>query len=70
MDGRASRTARTTILFDANCNGLQHLAALTREVDIAVKTNLIYLDKSPQVKNDFYRYAAIKYFCASRIRCF
>ena len=58
------------ILFDASCNGLQHLAALTRELSIAVKTNLIYLDKSPQVKNDFYRYAAIKYFCASRIRCF
>lgn len=68
--GIRPRTGRTTILFDASCNGLQHLAALTREVDIAVKTNLIYLDKSPQVKNDFYRYAAIKYFCASRIRCF
>lgn len=35
------------ILFDASCNGLQHLAALTREVEIAVKTNLIHLDNSP-----------------------
>ena len=49
---------KNPILLDASCNGLQHLAALTREVDIAVKTNLILLENSPQVKNDFYLYAA------------
>jgi DNA-directed RNA polymerase len=46
------------ILFDASCNGLQHLSALTREVSIAVETNLIHLENSPQTKNDFYKYAA------------
>lgn len=46
------------ILFDASCNGLQHLSALTREVDIAVKTNLISLPDLPNMKNDFYLYAA------------
>jgi DNA-directed RNA polymerase, mitochondrial len=46
------------ILFNASCNGLQHLSALTREVDIAIKTNLVLLPDSPVVKNDFYLYAA------------
>lgn len=46
------------ILFDASCNGLQHLAAMTRELDIAIKTNLVALPGSPEVKNDFYSYAA------------
>lgn len=46
------------ILFDASCNGLQHLSAMTREVDIAVKTNLVSLPDSPEMRNDFYLYAA------------
>jgi len=46
------------ILFDASCNGLQHLSALTREVSIATKTNLISLDNSPEIKNDFYAFVA------------
>ena len=46
------------ILFDASCNGLQHLSALTREVEIAIKTNLVSLPDSPDMKNDFYNYAA------------
>lgn len=46
------------ILFDASCNGLQHLSALTREVSIATKTNLISLDNSPEIKNDFYEFVA------------
>lgn len=29
------------MLFDATCNGIQHLSALTREIDLAVKVNLI-----------------------------
>jgi len=27
------------ILFDASCNGLQHLSALTRELNTAIQTN-------------------------------
>ena len=46
------------ILFYASCNGLQHLSALTREVEIAVKTNLISLPDSIEMKNDFYEYAS------------
>lgn len=48
------------ILFDATCNGIQHLSALTREIDLALKVNLVtmsnkILDEKPQ---DFYEYAA------------
>lgn len=47
------------ILFDASCNGIQHLAAMTKDVELAKKTNLISLesnnDKAPE---DLYSYAA------------
>ncbi len=36
------------ILFDASCNGLQHLSALTREINVAEQTNLIYSGKLPK----------------------
>jgi len=35
-------------LFDASCNGLQHLSALTREINVAEQTNLIYSGKLPK----------------------
>ena len=43
------------ILFDASCNGLQHLSALTREINVAEETNLIYSGDLPK---DFYGFAA------------
>jgi hypothetical protein len=36
----------------------QGRSALTREVEIAIKTNLVSLPESLDVKNDFYHYAA------------
>ena|ERR1700712_4527248 len=48
------------ILFDASCNGIQHLSAMTRELDLAIRTNV--LGKEDNIKNerpkDFYLYAA------------
>jgi DNA-directed RNA polymerase len=44
------------ILFDASCNGLQHLSALTRELNTAIHTNLISLPDST-VPNDYYNFA-------------
>jgi len=38
---RIKNISYNPILFDATCSGLQHLSALTREMDAAVKTNLI-----------------------------
>ena len=37
------------ILFDATCNGIQHLAALTRELDIALKVNLVQRNNTDQI---------------------
>ena len=43
------------ILFDASCNGLQHLSALTRELDTAIKLNLISSNNSSEdIPQDFY----------------
>jgi hypothetical protein len=51
------------VLFDATCNGIQHLSALTRELEIAHKVNVVapsllndeeLKDKVPE---DFYSYA-------------
>jgi len=46
------------ILFDASCNGLQHLSALTRELNTAIQTNLVSLPNSINLPNDFYNFAA------------
>jgi hypothetical protein len=46
------------ILFDASCSGLQHLSALTREIDTAIQTNLVSLPDSDDIKNDYYLYAS------------
>jgi DNA-directed RNA polymerase len=48
------------ILFDASCNGLQHLSALTREINIAIETNLIKDNsngKNNDLPKDFYNFA-------------
>ena len=45
--------------FDASCNGIQHLAALTREVDTAIHTNLIKDPKgNKDLPKDYYEKAA------------
>jgi DNA-dependent RNA polymerase len=52
------------ILFDASCNGIQHLSAMTRDIDLAIKTNVIQNipDNSNNIDDlkpqDFYTYAA------------
>src|SRR6202044_938366 len=58
------------ILFDASCSGIQHLSAMTRDIEIARKVNIIpeehlknedddtILDKS--TGQDYYLYAAKK----------
>lgn len=46
------------ILFDASCSGIQHLSALTRELDTAIHTNLVSLDEKDNVAKDFYIYAS------------
>ena len=48
------------ILFDASCSGIQHLSALTREVEIAKKVNVISEANEPydEKPGDFYSYAA------------
>ena len=46
------------ILFDATCSGIQHLSALTREMDMAIKTNLIGSGNNMEIPNDFYNYAS------------
>ena len=46
------------ILFDASCNGIQHLSALTRELDMAINTNLVSLPNSKDIPKDFYIFAA------------
>jgi DNA-directed RNA polymerase len=43
------------ILFDASCSGVQHLASITYDLDVAKMVNVI---SSPEVKNDFYQIAA------------
>lgn len=48
------------ILFDATCNGIQHLSALTREFELALKVNLVSnSDKiMEEIPQDFYRYCS------------
>lgn len=48
------------ILFDASCNGIQHLSAMTRELDLAIKTNVVAKDDNSKNEppKDFYTYAA------------
>lgn len=43
------------ILFDASCNGLQHLSAMTFETALARETNLIGSRDPSQRPNDFYQ---------------
>jgi DNA-directed RNA polymerase len=45
------------ILFDASCSGLQHLSALSRELEIAIKTNLVSLPNTDHIPNDYYTHA-------------
>ena len=42
------------ILFDASCSGMQHLSALTTDIDLAKLTNIIGLDTDKPA--DFYEY--------------
>jgi len=44
------------ILFDASCNGLQHLSSMTRDLDMAIKVNVVKVNID--YPNDFYQYAA------------
>ena len=46
------------ILFDASCSGIQHLSALTRELDLAIKTNVVGKGLTKELPEDFYSYAA------------
>lgn len=46
------------ILFDASCNGLQHLSALTRELNTAIQTNLVSLPSDKDIPKDYYTFAA------------
>jgi DNA-directed RNA polymerase len=47
------------ILFDASCSGIQHLSAMTKEVDMAIQVNLIPTSENPELDapKDFYTYA-------------
>ena len=47
------------ILFDASCNGIQHLAALTRDLELATNVNEISNSENPldDKPKDFYSYA-------------
>ena len=48
------------ILFDASCSGIQHLSALTRELEIAKKVNIISdsnINPYDELPQDFYSYA-------------
>ena len=50
------------ILFDASCNGIQHIAALTLEQELAINVN-IYTDdfnSKAEFPKDFYTYALDK----------
>jgi len=54
---------RNPILLDASCNGLQHLASMTRDVELAKQTNVIgkFEDRErneSEPANDLYNYAA------------
>jgi DNA-directed RNA polymerase len=50
------------ILFDASCNGIQHLSAMTKEIDLAIHVNLISQSSNPKLDTpaDFYIYALNK----------
>ena len=51
---------RTPILFDATCSGIQHLSALTTDLEISKLVNLIELNKDEA--SDFYE------FCIKNIK--
>jgi hypothetical protein len=44
---------KTPVLFDATCSGMQHLSALTTDIDLAALVNL-----TNRELNDFYGYCA------------
>jgi DNA-directed RNA polymerase len=49
------------ILFDASCNGIQHLASMTRDIELARKTNVIGPEDGNSESTppeDLYAYAA------------
>jgi DNA-directed RNA polymerase len=39
------------ILFDASCSGIQHLSAMTKEIDMAIQVNVINLNSNPELEN-------------------
>jgi DNA-directed RNA polymerase len=49
---KEEKEIKTPILFDASCSGIQHLSALTKDIEIAKLVNLLD-DENP---NDFYNY--------------
>jgi DNA-directed RNA polymerase len=61
IDNKEKYSCYNPILFDATCNGIQHLSALTREMDLAIKVNLSTdknkLDIISEKPQDFYNYA-------------
>jgi DNA-directed RNA polymerase len=41
-EGKKTKSSiNNPILFDASCNGIQHLASMTRDIELARKTNVI-----------------------------
>lgn len=49
--------ATLPILFDATCNGTQHLAALLKDMQLGKQVNLVYNDNK---QGDYYAYCADK----------
>jgi DNA-directed RNA polymerase len=68
IDKAVVPTVCVPVLFDASCSGIHHLSALTRDIEIARKVNIIpeehletddtILDKS--TGQDYYLYASKK----------
>jgi DNA-directed RNA polymerase len=56
----------TPVLFDASCNGIQHLSSMTRDLELAINTNVVVQEiyKGEKVNSedipssDLYNYAA------------
>lgn len=65
---KTKKTIYNPILFDASCNGIQHLASMTRDIELAKKTNVIspkpepdnndHFNLSDKQPEDLYTYAA------------
>ena len=44
---------KTPILFDASCSGIQHLSALTTDIDIAKLVNLVEASKDVNIETPY-----------------